>query len=159
SIRDSNDGYIDPAIPADLFRFRFDAGYNNRRPTRAEFFWPRGAPFGPGPAIVERSVDYQDLSTYLEARFAPNVSGFVELPVRFLNPDLNPNTSGLGDMNAGFKWAFINDEDLVTSFQFRTYIPTGDADRGLGNDHISLEPSLIVFKPMGDSWGIEGELR
>ncbi|HMC65188.1 MAG TPA: hypothetical protein VKI65_09645, partial [Gemmataceae bacterium] len=36
SIRDSNVGYIDPAVPADLVRLRFDAGYNNRRPTRAE---------------------------------------------------------------------------------------------------------------------------
>ena len=48
-IRDSNVGYIDPAIPADLFRFRYDAAYDNNRPTRAEFFWSPGEPFGAGP--------------------------------------------------------------------------------------------------------------
>ena len=48
-IRDSNVGYIDPAIPAELFRFRYDAAYDNNRPTRAEFFWSPGEPFGAGP--------------------------------------------------------------------------------------------------------------
>src|SRR5262245_41292435 len=50
-IRDSNVGYIDPAIPADLFRFRYDAAYQNIRPTRDEFFWAPGGRFGPGPSF------------------------------------------------------------------------------------------------------------
>src|SRR5215469_13814670 len=90
-IRDSNVGYIDPAIPADIFRFRYDAAYQNIRPTRDEFFWAPGGRFGPGPSFPETNVDYQDLQFYLEQTIAPQASAFVELPVRFLNPEQNPN--------------------------------------------------------------------
>ncbi|HEX5271380.1 MAG TPA: hypothetical protein VFW33_12865, partial [Gemmataceae bacterium] len=30
---------------------------------------------------------------------------------------------------------------------------------GLGNDHVSLEPALLVWKPVGERFGLEGELR
>ncbi len=56
----------------------------------------------------ERRVDYQDVLGYLEWVAAPRVSLFVEGPYRFLNPQVNANVSGFGDMNAGFKWAFVN---------------------------------------------------
>ena len=46
-------------------------------------------------------------------------------------------------MNAGFKWAFWETDDQVATFQLRTYIPTGAASRGLGNNHVSLEPALL----------------
>src|SRR5262249_12753788 len=61
--------------------------------------------------------------------------------------------------NAGFKYAFIDDSDLVATFQFRTWIPTGDGHRGLGNDHVSLEPGLLLWMPLGEALGLEGELR
>ena len=48
TVGDSRVGYIDNAIPGNIFRLRYDTAYNNRRPNRAEFFWPRGAPLGPG---------------------------------------------------------------------------------------------------------------
>ena len=113
AIRDSNVGYIDPAIPGDCLRFRYDAAYQNERPTRAEFFWAPGAPFGGGPNIPERSVDYQDFMLYGEYLVAPQTSVFANIPVRFLNPELNPNTAGLVDLSAGFKHAPIDEECLV----------------------------------------------
>jgi hypothetical protein len=62
-------------------------------------------------------------------------------------------------MNAGFKYAFLFRDSGVATFQFRTYIPTGDASRGLGNHHVSLEPALLFYKPLTDRLGLEGELR
>jgi hypothetical protein len=159
TVRDSSVGYIDPAFLADEVRLRYDTSYHFNRPTRAEFFWPRGAPAGPGPARAESSVDYQDLSTYLEKRLGERVSGFVELPVRFLNPEINDNAGGLADMNAGFKVALWRQDDFAATFQLRTYFPTGDAGRGLGNDHYTLEPALLVYKSLGERCGVEGELR
>jgi len=158
-IRDSNVGYIDPAIPADLFRFRYDAAYDNVRPTRAEFFWSPGEPFGHGPDIPELRVDYQDLLFYYEHAFNPQTSAFIDVPVRFLNPELNPNTAGLADINAGIKYAFVFEEDRVLTFQFRAYAPTGDSERGLGNSHASLEPGLLLYKSLGAGWVVESELR
>jgi hypothetical protein len=158
-VRDTNVGYIDPAIPDNLIRFRLDAADDNFRPTRADFFWSIGPPRGNGPAIPESAVDYQDVSVYFETLLTPKLSIFAEVPARFLDPEQNPNTAGMGDMNAGVKLALIDHEDLVTSFQLRTYAPSGDADRGLGNDHASLEPALLVYKPLGERIGLEGELR
>jgi hypothetical protein len=218
-------GYIDSAVPADVFRFRFDAAYDNNRPDRGEFFYSQyrqqlitgaaGTPLyvntpvagnaptggggggggngggnggggsgsnrgrdtvetsaGPAPINVlignpnarglprpETRVDYQDLSAYGEVLLTGQLSAFVEVPVRFLNPEQNANTTGVGDMNAGFKWAFLCSPDRVLSLQLRTYVPTGDSSRGLGANHVSLEPALLAFQRLSDRVTLEGELR
>ena len=41
----------------------------------------------------------------------------------------------------------------------RGYFPTGDAARGLGNNHYSLEPALLLYQRLGERLGVEGELR
>ena len=158
-VSDSTVGYIDAAIPGDLFRLRFDAAYDFTRATRAEFFYARAHPLGPGLPRPEPSVDYQELSAYLEVAPSDRFSAFVELPWRFLNPELNANANGFSDMNAGFKYAFLYRDDLVVTFQLRTYIPTGEALRGLGNDHVSLEPAFLLYKSLSDRLGFEGEFR
>jgi hypothetical protein len=158
-VRDTNVGYIDPAVLGNVLRVRVDAAYDNPRPTLAEFFWSVGPPIGSGPRIPESGVDYQDVQVYGETFLTPNVSAFVELPVRLLNPEQNPNTAGMADMNAGVKLALVAEEELVATFQLRAYAPTGDVDRGLGNGHASLEPALLIYKPLGPRWGFEGELR
>lgn len=155
-------GYIDSAIPVTMFRLRFDAAYDDNRPDRAEFFYPKCGCFGgkaPGPPLPETSVDYQDISAYLEAALGNRFSGFVEVPVRFLNPEVNRDFTGIGDMNAGFKWAFVACEQRFLTFQLRTYIPTGDAFRGLGTRHVSLEPALLAYQRLTDRLVLEGELR
>jgi hypothetical protein len=159
TVSGSSVGYIDSALPADLFRLRFDAAYQDRRPTRAEFFWAKGGPAGPGTPLPETRVDYQDISSYLELRITSCLSGFVECPVRFLNPEVNRNTAGLADMNAGLKLAFWQTADTVATFQFRTYVPTGEARRGLGTDHVSLEPALLLYQRLAPHWTLEGEFR
>ena len=159
TVSDSRVGYIDDAIPGDLFRLRFEAADGNNRPSRAEFFWPRTGPQGPGPHLAETSVNYQELQAYGEATLAENFSAFVELPVRFLEPQVNPDAAGLGDMNTGFKWAFLRGDDTVGTFQFRTYIPTGNPNRGLGNNHVSLEPAFLLYQRLTDDLAFEGELR
>src|SRR5207253_4092031 len=128
-VSDSAVGYIDPAIPGNIFRFRFDAAYNDRRPTRAEFFYPKGGASGPGLPDPEPRVDYQELSAYLEIAASDRLSAFINVPVRFLNPELNADHTGFSDLDAGFKFAFLRDEDRVATFQFRTYASTGDAGR------------------------------
>jgi hypothetical protein len=158
-VSDSSVGYIDPAIPGNVFRFRFDAAYDDRRPTRAEFLYPQGAPNGPGLPEPEPRVDYQELSAYLEMAASDRFSAFVNVPVRFLNPEQNADHSGFSDLDAGFKFAFIHSPDQVATFQFRTYAPTGDAQRGLGTRHVSLEPALLLYNPLTDRLALESELR
>jgi hypothetical protein len=159
NVGDSNVGYIDSAIPANTFRLRYDTAYGNNRPSRAEVFYARGAPFGPGLPVPETSVDYQDISAYLELALDECTSVFGELPVRFINPVVNDNSAGLGDSNVGFKRAIIFGCDEVLSFQLKVYIPSGDADRGLGNHHTTIEPGLLYYKRLDDCWTMESELR
>lgn len=156
---ESSVGYIDNAIPTSQVRLRYDAVSDNNRPTRAEFFYARGAPFGPGLPLPEPQVDYQDVSAYLEAAATERLSGFLEVPVRFLDPEVNANTAGLSDLQAGFKYAFLHDPAGVATFQLRTFAPTGDAGRGLGTRHVSLEPALLSFTPLGDRLALAGEFR
>jgi hypothetical protein len=171
---DSNSNYIDSAIVGNLFRFRYEAAYDDNRPERAEFFYAKGGyfhdvhqipsptlvdPRAPGPPKIETRVDYQDLTGYLELAAAPRLSFFVETPVRFLNPEQNRDAAGYGDMNAGFKVALVNDTDQVLTFQMRTWIPTGDPFLGLGTDHVSLEPALLVYERLSERLTFEGEFR
>jgi len=159
TVRDASVGYIDPAVPANQVRLRADFGYDFRTPTRAEFFYPKSRPLGPGLPEPERAVDFQDYTLYLEKLVAPGVSVFAEGGVRSLNPDLNDNFTGLADSNVGFKIVYEADESRVWSFQFRTYLPTGAASHGLGTNHVSLEPAILGFNRLSEDLGLAAELR
>jgi hypothetical protein len=157
--------YIDSALIRNQVRFRYDAAYDDNRPDRAEFFYPKCGCFAasgqraPGPPLAETRVDYQDITAYAEAALTPRFSLFFEAPYRFLNAEQNTDTNGFSDINAGFKAALISTPEQVLTFQFRTYIPTGDADRGLGTDHVSLEPAFLLWQQASDRLYFEAELR
>jgi hypothetical protein len=157
--------YIDSALIRNQVRIRYDAAFDNNRPDRAEFFYAKCGCFralgqrAPGPPLPETNVDYQDISTYIEYALAPRLSVFVEAPVRFLNPEQNANATDFADMNVGAKFAVVSTADQVLTFQLRTIIPTGDAGRGLGTDHVSLEPSILLWKQLSDRFYLESELR
>src|SRR5262249_22641034 len=96
---------------------------------------------------------------YLEWAASDRFSAFVEAPVRFLNPQQNANTAGFADMNFGFKAALVTSPDRYLTFQFRTYLPTGDPGHGLGNDHVTLEPGLLFYQKLAERLRLEGEFR
>jgi hypothetical protein len=144
TVRDSNVGYIDPAPLFNMVRLRFDASYDDNRPSRAEFFYPRAGAGGPGPRFADPSVDFQEVSAYAETVLVPRLSAFVEVPVRFFNGTVNDNATGLSDINAGVKFSLLSNEDTAATLQFRGYAPTGEADRALGTNHITLEPAFLL---------------
>jgi hypothetical protein len=161
-VSDTSVGYIDTAVPFTHVRMRFDAGFGADFPDRAEFFygtWAGAAPGAPGPPLRETNLDYQDLQAYFEYAPWDDFSIFADAPVRFLNPEVNDNTAGYGDMTAGVKWAVAQDACSVTTLQLKTYLPTGDADRGLGTDHLSLEPGLLALRRLSERLTFEGEIR
>lgn len=162
-------GYIDPALPISQVRIRSDFAYDSNRPDRAEFFYAKcgclaGAPFNQtnakGPPLPETAINsYQEVNTYIEYAFAPRVSAFVEVPYRFLNPQVNANTNGLGDMNAGFKYAWIYDRSQILTTQMRVYAPTGRAEAGLGTHHATIEPALLFYQRLTERANLEAEFR
>jgi hypothetical protein len=171
SVNQAQMGYIDNPIVGNQFRFRVDAAYDNFRPDRAEFFYAKcgifrtagvGQGFDPravGPPLLEQAVDYQELLSYFE--FAPfrRLSGFFELPVRFIDPVVNENHRGVGDLIVGFKYALIDDPDLALTFQFKTYTPTGNPFLGLGTNNVNLEPGFLLWRRLSSRTSFQGELR
>ena len=57
---------------------------------------------------------------------------------------------GLGDVQAGFKYALVATDSTYLTFQFTGYIPTGNGLKGLGTEHLSLEPGLLLTTQLSD---------
>jgi hypothetical protein len=67
-----------------------------------------------------------------------------ELPLIWLNPTINPNTSGFGDMSVTTKLVLLKGQSLQLTQITRTHMPTGQASSGRGNGHVSMEPGLVA---------------
>lgn len=158
-------GYIDPAAPTSQFRIRYDNAGGFTRPDRASFLYARIG--GPGPAgLIGNSINYEDISAYIEFARNGRWSVFAQLPYRWMdlgaglgNSGLGGRTDGIGDIQTGFKYALLNNGGDILTFALRAYIPSGDAGDGLGTDHWSIEPGLLFQKRLSNRATIFGELR
>jgi len=168
-------GYLDPAAPVTMFRLRYDVANDNAYGDRGEYFYAKCGcfrqanldPNAAGPGGLNTSVDSQTLSAYMEYATSERFSIFADLPVRFVDFSSLPDPGGtmpspgsdggLGDMNAGFKYALIADPDEYLTFQLRTYIPTGESTKGLGTDHVSIEPSLLYYRRLSQRWMFQSQ--
>ncbi len=147
--------FVESARPITQQRLRWVSGTDLRVPDRSEYFWAREMitrfpqfAGGKGPNIRfpysgEVKVYYDDLLLYTEVA-ASAVSFFTEISYRDIDPLVANHASGLGDMNLGTKSLLYDCELLQLTFQFKTYLPTGNFLKGLGNGHVSLEPSIIL---------------
>ncbi len=172
TINPSMVGYIDEAAIGSELRLRFEAGFHDKTPDRAEFFYAKcgcyrgandsSAP-GPGPGIPQY-VNFQQL--YLMGEYAPmpRLSIFTELPIRWLQAQPMagqnapfPNSSGLGDWRIGIKVAPALALQHIVSFQLRATLPSGDALRGLGTNHASIEPAILYFQQVSSRFAVEAQ--
>lgn len=147
-------GYIDPALPISQIRLRADAAYDNNRPERAEFFYMNGGLPGPEPR-----VDFQEVRSYIEYAATPRLSGFIEVPVRFLNPTLNANHWGLSDIDFGAKYAARYSDTQIVTGQLRVYTPSGNPTIGLGTGHATIEPGILAYQRVTERLNLEGEFK
>ena len=161
-ISDSNTGYVDNAIVGNQLRLRADASYNQKQPDRAEFFYAKCGCYGPpapGMPQPEKSVDAGDLMLGIEYAPVSNFSLFAEVPYRAVNPEVNANASGLGDIQLGLKYAVLASRQHYVTLQLRAYAPSGDARKGLGTHHWSIEPGLLYYGQLSERLALSGELR
>lgn len=150
---------IDVSQPFNNLRTRVDCAYNLERPDRAEYFWARPSSLtGLGPSIPERSVDYQDIRFQLEFG-GPKFSAATDIPIRILDPDLNPNTAGFGDMNLTTKLVLVDGKRWQITQYFRTYFNTGYFPRGLGTGHISIEPGFLARMKWSERTYFHSEIK
>lgn len=151
---DSSVGYIDPAIPMNVFRFRNDDVFGVNRPDRAEFFWPDKN----GPPKPETNVNYTDLTGYLEMKLSDRFSVFAEAPYRFLDPERNKDHDSFGDTTAGLKGALIYTPKQVLTFELKSYVPTGNPHWGTGTGHLTFEPGFLYYRQLTDRLRMEAQL-
>ena len=172
-------GYIDNPIVQSQVRIRFEAAFSDKFPDRDEFFYAkcgcyRGAgldPNAPGPppgsgVVIPSALNFQQL--YFYGEFAPvrRFSLFTEVPIRWIQaqgllvgpPNSFPSEGGLSDVMAGFKFAAIATDKTYLTFQFRSYFPSGDASKGLGTNHYSIEPELLLYQRLTDRLTLEGQV-
>jgi hypothetical protein len=125
-------------------------------PDRAEALWARIGTRG--PRWPERAVDYQDV-VYLAELGTPTFSVRTLVPLRMLNPEINGNTAGMGDMQLVTKIAMLNGETWkitqVNDFTFNT----GAVKKGLGTGHISIAPGLLAGYQWNDETYLHGQLK
>ncbi len=146
--------FADYARPRTVTRLRFDRLMDMTHPDRNQYFLKTTNPNFPitvkgarrnfnGRVLSDPSMNMSQLYLYQEAA-AERASFFVEIPYRQINPLLSPTQAGFADMNLGSKALLFDCEMLQVSFQFRTFLPTGNAQIGLGTAHVSLDPSLLA---------------
>lgn len=175
--RGSMVGYIENASIQTQFRLRLDGGWDIDSPDRAEFFYAKcgcyrdlaGTPLldkdspGPGPGIVTK-MNFQQFFALGEYAVSDRFSVFGELPIRSIKPQSFVtgtgsfgNQSGIGDINAGVKLGLWSDEMRDVTVLVRATFPTGDARKGLGTDHASIEPALLYRQDVNDRVAVESQ--
>jgi hypothetical protein len=148
----NNAFFADQVQPITQIRIFGDFAGEYQFPDKAEYFWAQENVKGPryaGPALPPGvkppgapNLDYSEGNLYIEG--AINRFGlFVNLPYLNVEPTLYRGASGFSDMSVGTKSLLLDCELAQFTFQFQTFIPTGNFLQGLGTGHVSLEPSLI----------------
>jgi hypothetical protein len=135
---------IDAAQPNNNIRLRFESGYDWEFPDRAEFFWSKLGGKGPPQTIpVESSVDYQDIRLAMEVG-TDKFSATTEIPLRFVDPTVLPNTGGFGDLVLTTKTVMLDGDRLQITQVLRNQLATGSAKKGRGIGHASMEPGFVA---------------
>jgi hypothetical protein len=176
--RGSMVGYIDDATIDDHVRVRFDFGVGNTVPDRAEFFYAQcgcNSDSAPGPGTKGSNNLVTDLKfqqLFVDGQYAfkngalnNRIAVFASVPFRFVQPKsfLGPaphtftDSSGLSDIRAGVKAAIVSNDDTTLTAQVQGYFKSGDAKKGLGTDHDSVEFSLLFKQNVSDRFGVESE--
>jgi hypothetical protein len=57
----------------------------------------------------------------------------------------------------GVKLAAVDKPDAAFTAKVQFYLPTGDAEQGLGTDHTSIEPSVLYLQRLSNIVTLESE--
>jgi len=172
-------GYIEPATIASRFRVSWSDFKRSDAPDRAQYFYGyansyndqynlngvitddldylnlvrnRDAVQGVGDVPDFRTPSFSEMRTYFEfASPSENASVFVDLPFRWMKGFEfgDGDDSGIGDLQVGFRLSLIRTNDFALTAMGKGFVPTGDASRGHGTGHGSIEYGLLFQKQLG----------
>jgi len=130
---------VDTAIGSAHIGFRFQADSGLSTPDRAGYYW------GPPPLGPPAEANVDTLDTLFRMELGnERAMALTQFTMRSLDPTRAENTTGFGDMVVGGKVLMVDGKRLKLSSIFRTYLPTGPEQHGLGTGHTSLEPGLLA---------------
>ena len=150
----ANQFYTDAPRPVAQQTLRWDYARLALFPDRGEYFWPRADGNGKGPtpnppALAIPSVDYHELVMVTEVGKGAFSTTFT-VPYRSVNPGVYANSAaGFSDMSITTKSLLFDSEMFMMSFLMKTTLPAGNFRKGLGNGHVSLEPSVVAGLRLG----------
>jgi hypothetical protein len=156
--------FTDYARPRTLTRFRYDNLNNMIFPDRNQFFM-KSIPINTrnpfminGVQLVSNpSARLQRVSMYQEVA-TEKAAFFIEVGYRQVNPLFSPTQAGFDDLSFGSKALLFDCEMLQVTFQFRTFMPTGNSANQLGTGHVSLDPSLLASLKLSPSTYFQAQL-
>jgi hypothetical protein len=154
--------FVDSARPVSQSVVRWDRGVLMSFPDRAAYFMPRADGMGTGPApakpfFAETNLNYDELILHSEAATGL-FAFFTEFSYRSIQTQELPSASGFGDMAIGTKSVLFDCELLTVTFQFKSFFPIGNFNKGLGAGHVSLEPSALFALRCSPDTYIQGQI-
>lgn len=171
--RGSMVGYIADSSIESYVRVRFDSGFHNKTPDRSEFFYAQcgcngstaPGPGAPGGGDLVTDLNFQQLGFDLQYAATRRMAVFASIPARFVQPQafLGPpphtfvSQSGFGDIHAGVRASIVSDEEKTLTGQFQLYFDSGDAKKGLGTAHASIETALLYYQRVSPKVAIESQ--
>jgi hypothetical protein len=171
--------WVDDARPITHLRLRYEGMFDVTRPDRSEYLMQALGGLQGNVNNVARRAQIDEFHIYNEIA-AGGFGFFIDIPFRYLQFEPGvvgvppANASGFADMYLGTKSLLLDCDLIQFSFQFTTYLPTGQGARELGVQHVSLEPALVgalklapgfytqfetaLWIPIGGTAGVAGDV-
>lgn len=146
--------FSDSIRPVSQQKLRWDRGWNMTNPTRNAYFF-NAFPLSPPPPV--NSLDYNDVFLYTEIA-SGGFSVISDISYRQLSIDPSGGGSGFGDMMVGTKSLLFDRELLQIAFEFKTFLPVGNFNSGLGTGHVSLEPTILACLKLKEKTYLQGQI-
>jgi hypothetical protein len=107
--------------------------------------------FAAGTHAVDENVVDAAPAIEVNYSFLENTFFHAVVPFSYTDPSGEPSAYGLGDVELGFKWRFVEQSRWLPDIGVFPFLelPTGDEGRGLGNGR----PQALLPLWLGKEWG------
>jgi len=99
---------------------------------------------------VDGTTDEQELETELEWALTKRLGIVIEAPFLSLDPDVDGNTSGFGDLVVAGRALLVDGDECMLAVNLAVSSPTGDETRGLGAGEAIISPTVSLWQDLGN---------
>jgi len=99
---------------------------------------------------VDGTTDEQELEAELEWALTKRLGIVIEVPFLSLDPDVDDNTTGFGDLVVAGRALLIDGDESMMAVNLAVSTPTGDESRGLGAGETIISPTVSLWQDLGN---------